>query len=354
MKYLRIFEKESDYTQYVGGGGDDYVTPHVALIKDNYDVKYQKYEPDYTNDYLTIEALEDEFNVTFTKNMPRSININNDTLYYSLDCNNWVELPFNTSTPYINAGDKIYFKGMLENASTNDSIGMFVISKRFNLSGNIMSMIFGDDAQGKTDLTGYNVNFQQLFQNTPVVNVSTNFLPATTLTEGCYNSMFYDCTSLVTAPELPATTLAPWCYTQMFEGCSSLVTAPELPATTLTENCYGGMFYNCTSLETAPELPATTLAPYCYSNMFDRCTSLTKAPELPATTLVESCYSGVFYGCTLLNYITMLATDISANSCLIDWVSGVSSTGTFVKNAAATWNVTGVTGIPSGWTIQLQ
>ena len=26
-------------------------------------------------------------------------------------------------------------------------------------------------------------------------------------------------------------------------------------------------------------------------------------------------------------------------------------TGTFVKNSAATWNVTGVNGIPSGWTI---
>ena len=34
------------------------------------------------------------------------------------------------------------------------------------------------------------------------------------------------------------------------------------------------------------------------------------------------------------------------------WVSGVASTGTFVKNVAATWDVTGVNGIPEGWTPQ--
>jgi hypothetical protein len=48
----------------------------------------------------------------------------------------------------------------------------------------------------------------------------------------------------------------------------------------------------------------------------------------------------------------MLATDISAGFCLYDWVKGVASSGTFVKNKNATWNVTGVNGVPSGWTIQ--
>lgn len=35
-----------------------------------------------------------------------------------------------------------------------------------------------------------------------------------------------------------------------------------------------------------------------------------------------------------------------------NWVKGVSSTGTFVKNSTAIWNVTGVNGIPSGWTVE--
>ena len=171
-------------------------------------------------------------------------------------------------------------------------------------------------------------------------------LPATTLAPGCYDSMFYECTSLTEAPELPATTLAPYCYSSMFVRCTSLTQAPELPATTLTDRCYMIMFHGCTSLTQAPELPATTLTDRCYFMMFDGCTSLTQAPELPATTLAQLCYFNMFNGCTQLNYIYMMATDINALACLYNWVLGVSSTGTFVKNAAATWDVTGADGIP--------
>ena len=177
-------------------------------------------------------------------------------------------------------------------------------------------------------------------------------LPATTLASNCYQYMFYDCTSLTTAPELPATKLADYCYQQMFRGCTNLVTAPVLPATTLAEYCYASMFYGCTKLTTAPELPATTLATYCYRYMFYSCTSLTTAPELPATTLAFYCYSYMFKGCSSLNYIKCLATDISASSCLSNWVNGVASTGTFVKAASMTSWTTGVNGIPTGWTVQ--
>ena len=85
--------------------------------------------------------------------------------------------------------------------------------------------------------------------------------------------------------------------------------------------------------------------------MFYGCTSLTQAPELPATNLAEWCYYGMFYRCTNLNYIKMMATDISASKCLNNWVKGVSSTGTFVKNKDATWDVTGTSGIPESWTV---
>ena len=36
----------------------------------------------------------------------------------------------------------------------------------------------------------------------------------------------------------------------------------------------------------------------------------------------------------------------------LNWVSGVNSTGTFVKNSSAQWDVTGANGVPTGWTIQ--
>ena len=85
--------------------------------------------------------------------------------------------------------------------------------------------------------------------------------------------------------------------------------------------------------------------------MFYGCTSLTTAPELPATTLVSYCYYYIFRDCSKLNKITMLATDISANNCLNNWVNGVSATGTFVKDANMTSLPTGTSGVPSGWTV---
>ena len=154
------------------------------------------------------------------------------------------------------------------------------------------------------------------------------------------------------APDLPATTLADKCYYQMFYYCTSLTTAPKLPATTLADFCYQSMFYSCTSLTKAPDLPATTLADYCYYKMFSGCTSLTKAPDLPAKTLAKGCYSYMFKNCSSLNYIKMLATDISADSCLSSWVLGVSETGTFVKSRSASWEVVGNNGVPDGWTVK--
>lgn len=187
---------------------------------------------------------------------------------------------------------------------------------KLELSGNIMSLVTGNDFQ-----------FAKLFQNFQTLSsVSNNFLPATTLTTACYR--------------------------YMFNGCSSLTTAPNLPATTLAYNCYADMFRSCTALTTAPTiLPATTLAEGCYSNMFYICRALTTAPELPATTLVSNCYYHMLYGCSSLNYIKALFTTTPSDSYTNLWVNGVASTGTFVKNHNATWDVTGTNAIPSGWTV---
>ena len=87
--------------------------------------------------------------------------------------------------------------------------------------------------------------------------------------------------------------------------------------------------------------------------MFMSCTSLKTAPALPAETLVEGCYELMFSNCTSLNNITMLAIDISAANCLNSWVYNVPTTGTFTKNASATYDPSTI-GIPSGWTVKNQ
>jgi hypothetical protein len=113
------------------------------------------------------------------------------------------------------------------------------------------------------------------------------------------------------------------------------------------------MFGGCTSLTTVQSiLPATTMKNYCYQYMFKGCTSLTTAPELPATKLEYGCYKNMFQGCSNINYIKCLATDLqTTKSCTTNWVDGVSQTGTFVKASGISWS-TGISGIPSGWTVE--
>ena len=123
--------------------------------------------------------------------------------------------------------------------------------------------------------------------------------------------------------------------------------------TTLSaDNAFSTLFYNCTKLISAENLilPATVLSQRCYKDMFRGCTLLTTAPALSASILVDECYKRMFMDCTSLNYIKCLATDISANDCIYSFTYNVSNSGTFVKDANTTWP-SGVSGIPSGWTV---
>ena len=232
-----------------------------------------------------------------------------------------------------------------------------------------------DNSLSKTAMPSH--GFYQLFYGcNSLTDASNLILPATTLATSCYEGMFYTCTYLEKAPELPATTLAKNCYAYMFYGCTRLETPPQiLPAMTLAISCYDYMFADCRNLAVAPELPATTLASYCYEYMFSG-SGLCTAPKLPATELAEYCYFGMFqkckfttapdlpakdleldcytemfYGCHNLNSIKAVFTTEPSDTYTRNWLSGVASTGTFVKSKDATWNVTGVNGVPEGWTV---
>ena len=149
-----------------------------------------------------------------------------------------------------------------------------------------------------------------------------------------------------------STPLSPNAFLALFEGCTSLLSAPELPATEMRIYCYNSMFANCTSLKFAPELPATRLDMGCYHCMFEGCTSLTSAPELPATELVSNCYEFMYKDCRNLRYVIGLFTTEPSEKTTKDWLSGVAASGTFIKSKKATWDVTGVHGIPEGWKIE--
>ena len=376
----------------------------VDILTDK--IIFEKTKPE--NEYFYIENTYGGSNIISLKTTICS-NITGShatQLQYSKDKETWTTITLSgTNTIPMNSGERVYFRndsGGFNWYSDSNSEDRFYTqikcSNNHKVGGNINSLL---------DYNNYNVAitpycfFELFYKNEYLTDASELIFSKTSLAIGCYSWMFWDCTSLTSAPKLPSTTLARYCYNSMFNGCTSLTTAPELPATTLEGNCYSGMFNGCTaltsapklpattlaiscyssmfgyceSLTTAPELPATTIARFCYEHMFDGCTSLTTAPALPAKTLEYSCYNGMFYGCTSLttapslpaktlaescylymfqncaslNSITVYADDISALNCTADWLSGVASSGTFRNLGSATYS-TGASGIPSGWT----
>ena len=317
-KYLKLFETTSQYNEYITS--IDVVLPNVSVAKDAPSTVYFNPLPhDYSEDYLTFVALEDG---TFTFSMSQKLTTAAvPSMSYSTDNGEtWTTVQnidneaVTVTTPTITSGNKVLWKSNAVQYSINPdpypggNVGQssFSSTSTYNIEGNIMSLMYGDDFKGKTSFktqisNGYRAGtFCQLFTNNQnVISVDHLVLPATTLEIRCYEEMFKGCTSLTTAPVLPATTLEIECYVSMFEGCTSLTTAPVLPATTLEKRCYESMFK----------------------------------------------------GCTKLNYIKAMFITTPSASYASNWVNGVAATGTFVKNSAATWNVTGVNGIPSGWTI---
>ncbi|MCR5387167.1 MAG: hypothetical protein K6E69_08600 [Treponema sp.] len=145
------------------------------------------------------------------------------------------------------------------------------------------------------------------------------------------------------------------CY--VYGNVMSLLTEDYQTATEITQDrAFDCLFYDNSHIKNHPSknivLPATTLAKDCYYDMFRGCSSLTQAPVLPATTLAEDCYVCMFYHCTSLNKVECLATDFSAEDCTTSWLSGVASSGTFIKASGMNdWPI-GTDGIPFGWTVQ--
>ena len=326
----------------VSGGSIYYGTKAISQVYQGEDLIW----PLYPREYLTFDILSGG-TLQFSGNCESVL-----TVQYKVNNGAWNTMQVYSATSAdaitVNEGDTVYWKSL---NYTSTSIyprksSSFMGTSVFNARGNILSLVYGDNAYGKTTP----IMCYGLFSGSNIVSAENLVLPPT-VAERCYDSMFYGCTSLTSAPALPATTLALLCYDRMFQNCTNLTQAPALPATTLAESCYNSMFWGCTNLTQAPALPATTLAEDCYRYMFESCSSLTTAPELLAPVLVAYCYYGMFSRCASLNYIKCLATDLSAEYCLAMWLRlPYSVTGTFVKKAGVEWP-SGTSGIPNTWTV---
>lgn len=287
MKFLKKFDTKDNYLDYIA---DEPEYPHVALINEDRQVIYELDAPAPTPFY--IEAIDDNITISV------SDKLSDNTFWYSFDQVTWTK--YNGSISKIPNGSTVYLIGEVKSYSYY-GIGSFQSTGRFNVGGNVMSLLYGLDYEANS--INSTAMIKRLFMN------SKNLVHARML-------------------QLPATTLVKECYVDMFRGCTSLVDAPKLPALTLAESCYQSMFKNCSSL--------------------------VKAPALLAKTLVTGCYGYMFEGCSSLSYVRALFANEPWMQANVSWLSGVSPTGTFVKNVDATWENNVSYGVPKGWDVEYE
>jgi hypothetical protein len=257
---------------------------------------------------------------------------------YDLGVDDWTDYDGNAlalSKDYV-----VYFKGTRADCDCVGATQLFTANQVCYVGGNITSLL--------ADPTQLAANaFRSAFSNGTCEDKVT--------TPAEVNWVDIDSTDPLILPSFTSAE----CYREMFRNCSSLTTVPDLPATTVSPRCYWNMFRLCTGLTTASGvLPATTLAEDCYRELFRQCTNLTSAPMLPAPTLAVRSYRQMFAGCTSLLSVTCLATDISAENCTYQWMSGAKNNSACKFYKASTMGVSvsggwtrGDTGILSNWQV---
>lgn len=193
----------------------------------------------YAREYLTVTAVgRTRVRVSFTGG-------GSSTWSYSTDNGStWTSANSGSYTPYLEIGESVLIKA---NGFLADSSGSVNITgdALFDISGNIMSLLYGDNFLGKTTLLS-SYQFAAMFLgNSNVRDASNLVLPATTLTDYCYYSMFFYCANLTGVPALPAATLTEGCYSQMFQLSSNVnrieCLATDISATNCLRNWVSGV-----------------------------------------------------------------------------------------------------------------
>lgn len=283
--------------------------------------------------------------LTFTVTSPGTIYYQSGNGAYPIEyqVNEGVWTTWNASAPTsttgspltLNAGDVVKFRGLREQYASDYHMITFkddgVI--RYDVSGNIMSMIDSVNYATRTDFTKVQV-FRSFFENCyGIVHADELLMPATTLTNKCYQNMFKGCKNMISVPEELAAEELPACaYYAMFYGCSSLLKGPEIRATSFTGGspCYE-MFRGCTAMvECTSELPATEAVDKCYWGMFYGCSSLLNGPAIrlqntapgTGTNWDRGCCSHMFQDCKNMTSIPWTfdadVVEISSYACMFE------------------------------------
>ena len=287
---------------------------------------------DYSQDYFTIESLEDGNKIK----MQRSGSPNNPILSYSLDDGEtWTTTTISGKVTFgtINTGQKIIFKGNNTRLSVSyNSYNYFNATKQFKVYGNVMSLLNGDDFKTNYEFDNSTDNHcAGILRSLYLVDASNLILPALTIYSSSYNGMFRGATALQYGPKMLATTpTGKECCSSMFEGCINLEEPIEINFTTLSQQCCIRMF--CMDRNSRITTP-----------------KMTKSPILRVHQGATDCYKEMFKGNGNLNEITCLLYTSGGTS---SWIQNAgAATGTFYKHPSRTWSNNN-DGVPTGWTVE--
>lgn len=317
-KYIHRFATEDEYTLKRELAYDE---PWLSYTDSEGELSYNKTDEEIAQEIAEDNALRDEW-LTFeiisggTIYLRRGQYSSTKTISYKKNSSSsWTSLTANTgftATITVNAGDKVYIKS--SNTAWDGNSFSSSTDCYFSVRGNILTLIHNDMI---------------------ATSAKTNFIGSERDTSYILSSVFKNCNGIVDASNIVfpvATNGIKGCFSTLFANCKSLVKAPKRLQCQL-----GGV-----NIGQVGE----------YNSMFAGCTALTESPIIMSSKLGQLSCKRMFENCSNLNKITCLAKEININESTSQWVSGISSTGTFIKPRGVDWGYkTFSDGIPDGWTV---
>ena len=286
---------------------------------------------DYSNDPLGFKVYDGtlQFCFTYSKYQYTETIPYPPILYYSFNKRNWT-LWSDIYTPIeVQSGETLYLYGSENNCFSNlDNIATYRYGQQIKLK------VIGN---GKFDATGNFLSIMNPDINTPVdLTLTSQQCTYDGSHKGFarFKSFFSNITQLYNAKDLHIK-----CY-KMSDNNYSID--------------FGYFFEGCTNLQTGCVFDNTVYVPLTYSSqafaiaMYWGCTNLRESTIPPVGTTGNRMLESLFQNCTNLHKITHNNSLPSLN--YTGFSSGVGNTGDFYNLGGATYT-TGITGIPSGWTI---